>query len=208
MQTKTYNVYKYNELNKEQQQKVLENLYSINVECDWWSDFVIEDETEKLNKYGFEDIKIYFSGFWSQGDGACFIGSLDNDGLLKFLTETKELTKYKTLVKAIRDNTIYVNIKITHNFRYYHEYSTDINDYTEMQDNSELTGNLLKEYTEWYKSFDRKGSHNESIGWYYDTCRDIYNRLKKAYEYQTSEEAIIETIKANDYDFTEDGQID
>ncbi len=32
--------------------------------------------------------------------------------------------------------------------------------------------------------------------------------LQKEYEYRTSEEAIIETLKANDYDFTEDGKID
>lgn len=31
--------------------------------------------------------------------------------------------------------------------------------------------------------------------------------LSKEYEYQTSKEAIIETIEANDYDFTEDGEI-
>ena len=32
--------------------------------------------------------------------------------------------------------------------------------------------------------------------------------LQKEYEYMTSEEAIIETLRANDYDFTEDGKID
>jgi hypothetical protein len=31
--------------------------------------------------------------------------------------------------------------------------------------------------------------------------------LRREYEYQTSEEAIIETIEANDYDFTEDGKL-
>ncbi len=32
--------------------------------------------------------------------------------------------------------------------------------------------------------------------------------LQKEYEYMTSEEVIIETLRANDYDFTEDGKID
>jgi hypothetical protein len=31
--------------------------------------------------------------------------------------------------------------------------------------------------------------------------------LQKEYEYQTSEEAIIETIRANEYEFTEDGKL-
>jgi hypothetical protein len=31
--------------------------------------------------------------------------------------------------------------------------------------------------------------------------------LQKEYDYQTSEEAIIETIEANDYEFTEEGEL-
>jgi hypothetical protein len=77
-----------------------------------------------------------------------------------------------------------------------------------MQDNSELSGALLKEYTAWYATLDKKGPRNESLGWYYDTCRAIYRRLEKEYEYLTSDESIIETIHANEYEFTEDGKID
>lgn len=36
---------------------------------------------------------------------------------------------------------------------------------------------------------------------------DYLSMLKKEYEYQTSEEAIINTIKTNDYEFTEDGKL-
>lgn len=35
---------------------------------------------------------------------------------------------------------------------------------------------------------------------------DYLSMLKKEYEYLTSEEAIIQTIKANDYEFTEEGK--
>ncbi len=37
---------------------------------------------------------------------------------------------------------------------------------------------------------------------------DYLIMLQKEYEYMTSEEAITETLKINDYDFTEDGKID
>jgi hypothetical protein len=37
--------------------------------------------------------------------------------------------------------------------------------------------------------------------------KEYLSILRREYEYQTSEEAIIETIEANDYDFTEDGRI-
>ena len=38
-------------------------------------------------------------------------------------------------------------------------------------------------------------------------CEDYRIMLQKEYEYFTSEEAIIETIKMNDYEFTEDGKL-
>ena len=41
----------------------------------------------------------------------------------------------------------------------------------------------------------------------YSILEDYRIILEKEYEYLTSEEAIIETIKANEYDFTEDGEI-
>ena len=36
---------------------------------------------------------------------------------------------------------------------------------------------------------------------------NIYRSLSKEYDYQTSEEAILDTIKANEYTFLEDGSI-
>jgi hypothetical protein len=38
-------------------------------------------------------------------------------------------------------------------------------------------------------------------------CREIYRALETEYDYLTSEEAIIETIEANEYEFTEDGEL-
>jgi len=40
-----------------------------------------------------------------------------------------------------------------------------------------------------------------------DLCAEYLSILKKEYEYQTSREAIVETIEANEYEFTEDGKL-
>jgi hypothetical protein len=208
MKTKTYNVYKYNELTKEAQQKAVDNLRDINVDFEDWHTCVLEDRVAKLEEYGFYTPKILYSGFSSQGDGACFTATLDNGGLLEFLTKTRQLSKYSTLVKAINKCEIYVNINITHNDRYMHAYSSDVSDDTEMQTNEELTGTLLEEYTTWFQSFFDRDSRNGRTGWYIDECEDIYRHLQTEYEYMTDDSAIIETIKANDYDFTEGGKID
>ena len=41
-----------------------------------------------------------------------------------------------------------------------------------------------------------------------DKARAIYKRLETEYNYLNSDESIIETIQANDYDFTSNGVID
>lgn len=208
METKTYTVYKYNELPKETQAKVLDRYRNINTDYDSWDDCVLDERRARLELHGFSEPRIYYSGFWSQGDGACFVGSLDNDGLSQFLTVTKTITKYPHLTRALKRNDIYINIKITHNYGYYHAYSTSVEDYTEMQDNSDMPDALRKEYDAWFSTFFDRDSRNGRIGWYIDECISIYKALEAEYEYQTDEDSIIETIEANDYDFTEDGKID
>lgn len=66
---KTY--LKFNELSPSQQTKVLDKNRDINVD-DQWYEFTYEAYTNKLSKLGFYDIKLSFSGFYSQGDGASF----------------------------------------------------------------------------------------------------------------------------------------
>ena len=70
--TKTY--LKFNELNKDQQSKVIDKMRDINVDHSWF-DYSIEDFTAKLTKLGFYNISVEFSGFSSQGDGARFNAS-------------------------------------------------------------------------------------------------------------------------------------
>ena len=38
-------------------------------------------------------------------------------------------------------------------------------------------------------------------------CMEIYHHLTNEYEHLTSDEAILETIKSNSYEFFEDGKI-
>ena len=75
-------------LSRERQNKLLEEHRDVNVEHDWW-DSLIEDFAEQLTEVGItvdthevklmngktrQDPSVYFSGFWSQGDGAYFEG--------------------------------------------------------------------------------------------------------------------------------------
>lgn len=68
---KTYKF--FNELTTEQQNKVIEKYYNIN-EDSW--DYIYEDLKsefiDKLETLGYSNIKIQYSGFYSQGDGLSF----------------------------------------------------------------------------------------------------------------------------------------
>src|SRR5919202_1250224 len=72
MHTISLTLYTFEELAPEVQKKVVERERYINVDDAYWYELIIEDWTEELERRGFEQVKILFSGFGSQGDGACF----------------------------------------------------------------------------------------------------------------------------------------
>lgn len=211
MKEKTMKLYSIDELDEKAKQRAIDDWTN---HGEFFADFVIEDCTERLHALGFEDVKIYYSGFYSQGDGACFVGTLDNDGLLKYLTAQKLDTKYKHITKAINDGVIYVNIKIKHEGRYTHEYSTNTYDYTEMQDNTAIADydtELSREWYEFMAHFDCRvyGDTQQAyrVGCFVvDTNKQIYKDLQDEYEYQTSDASVIERLRDDGEVFMSNGE--
>lgn len=200
MKTINITLYKFEELSKEAQQKAIEDNYDINTDFDWYS-FIIEDLTENENI--FEDIKIYFSGFYSQGDGAMFeYNGINKDIFETFLNqEYKHLTEYKRML-------IFDNINITAKGKqigpYYHENSCehyldiDLNQSYNYYKHSNIVL-LIEEIEENFESY--------LIDLYKTKCIEIYKELNNTYDYLQSDESIKETLIANDYDFIENGEI-
>ena len=59
-----------------------------------------------------------------------------------------------------------------------------------------------------YEEFTESDGYEELCEEFLTTiCEDYSIILQKAYEYFSTEEAILETIKANEYEFTEDGKL-
>ena len=190
MQTiiRDYAVFSFQELSKEAQEKALDELRDVNVDFDDWHQFILEDWKEKLEAMGYTHPKIMYSGFWSQGDGACFEATID---LTTWLKAYKLTNKYRKLyAEQKRDG--YVNIVIRHSGHYYHENSTSVED---------EFGYHLSE-----KAQDQLGEIVALIeSDIVDINKQIYRSLEKAYEASTSDEAIKDTIEANEYTFLEDG---
>ncbi len=76
---------KLKDMTKEQILSVIEKHRDINVDNDVWCKYIFEQYIDILNSFGFEDVKIFFSGFYSQGDGASFTSSININKFLDYL---------------------------------------------------------------------------------------------------------------------------
>lgn len=194
MRTITTEVYKFEELDEETQERVIENNRDINVDYQWW-DFIYDD-VKKIGKILGINIKnIYFSRFYSQGDGACFEGSYSYakesvKKIKEYAPLDEELHKIAKDLYLLQKNHFYrLSANVEHSGHYYHEFCTNItvydDDYYDISDDTiEGMKEILRSFMQW-----------------------IYSILEKECNYLTSDEAIKETIIANEYEFTEEGEI-
>ena len=181
---------KWDALTQEQRNKLLEDYRYFNVDYDWW-DGVYDTFKDDMEQIGIRADKIYFTGFYSQGDGACFEGHVTDWG--KFLTACGE-------DKAAKFFSLYtpdISMSWTHHGRYYHEECTSFtydlgveNPHDEEDDPLRFTA-YDREY-----SMDGPITHidKDLIEFVKGQMRDLYRQLEEEYEGLTSDEAVIETI--------------
>lgn len=187
MQQITVNTYNFDELGQEAQKTALESFRDINVDSDGWSEDVIENFKNKLEALGYENITVYYSGFWSQGDGACFIGRVD---LTKWLKAHKLANKYR----ALYNDTEAYSINITHQSHYYHATSTTV------EDGYYSSGKSEKSEKQFAEVVGLIEAEREELG------NALYKELEQEYDFLTSDEVIKDTILVNEYQFLADGK--
>ena len=180
---------------------------------DDWSDSVIEMWHELLKSIGFSDIKIQFSGFWSQGDGASFTCKIDFQKFAEFLaTERQESNEnYGTpeyLLNRIGWNGINQNTRFEwlSCFEDYFQASIRRGSYRYSHENTcsfELDYSGRANIDRVYQDFVDLAEELRT-----DICRAIYSDLQQEYEYRTSDECLSEQSWVNDYYFDENGDFD
>jgi len=181
-----------------QRTALLEKYRYINVEHDQWWDCVESDFIEDMKKVGIEVTQTYFSGFWSQGDGACFVGSLDN--ALTYLDHHHQ-GQYPMIRKLLdAGGGVYANCK--HSGRYYHENCTEF-----WMDADTLTG-IVHQPTDfhvdvveaWQALLDKEISDfEEAVTNQWRTyMQELYRKLEAEYDHLTSDDAVWDTIEANE----------
>jgi hypothetical protein len=200
-------VYQYDELSPEAQENARDWFLK---DFEFETDFVLEDaarvaallgvefDTHTVDLYGGgtrQKPNIYWSGFSSQGDGACFEGSYAYaPGSVKavkaYAPEDKELHGIAQQLQEAQKRQFYSLVaQCKHRGHYYHSGCMDV----VVEDSREIDVSAEAEdaVTEALRSF---------ADW-------VYDQLQAEYEYQTSDEAVEESIKANEYEFTADGGI-
>lgn len=194
--TTVTDVYQYEELSDKAKEKA-RDWYLDGQEFEF--DFVIEDAKTIGLILGIEIDKVLFTGFSSQGDGACFEGTYKHkkDALKNIMEHApKDLELHqiaKELEKLQSDNNFELSatVKQTDNriFRYYHENAT---------------------YIEVFKDTEEKWDYTETEKEVAELLRDfmkwIYKSLEAENDYQQSKEYVEENIKANEYEFTIEGK--
>lgn len=194
--TKKFDVFTFDELSPKAKEKAIAHFEPMVTDYWYFSDNAIQPKRD-LEAQGFKNVEVLYDLSYSQGSGACFTGSLDNDGLLKFLTHNKLTKKYPNLVKAINKVTIDIDIEIKHSGRYTHEYSTTIESNTSTQYETPLSGKLRDDYYAFLDYFDNRPINNDDIriGWLIQTNKEIYKTLKDEYESISSPENIASYIE-------------
>jgi len=158
------------------------------------AEWVLDDAKARAKILGIDISEIYYSGFGSQGDGACFTGSYAySPGAAAAIREDApngcELHAIADTLQSLQRPHFYaLTASIAHVHRYCHEHSVEI---TVCDQNGELSAD------------------NPAAADLADALRDfmrlIYRSLESAWEYQNSYECVDDCIRANEYEFTADG---
>jgi hypothetical protein len=175
---------------------------------DW--EHVFEDAKTCLKLAGFDVDKIYFSGFSSQGDGACFEGSWRAADAKPVKAMKQHAPQDKTLhaiaaeMRAIAKLRPDASMTVKQTGRYSHEGCTS---FSVTSDGPEWEDDTARSNAEW----DVLRARDTAIGDRIeeaskDAMRWIYRALEKEYKYQNSNEVVDESIEINEYEFTEDGK--
>ncbi|ACU60696.1 hypothetical protein [Chitinophaga pinensis] len=210
MRTIEIQVFPFNELNEQAQRKALDKCREINTGFNWWNE-VYEDFQNLCGYFGLTmDITlIYFSGFYSQGDGSCFTADVDMVQMLSCI-ENKAWKEYapeedlyfcrtdydKRLVKLIQQDLISLAVQVD---------STSAGYGVQVYFDATVNGPRGDSYPNIENALDQLDKVCTCV------CQTLnqwlYKHLQEEYENRTSDKAVMDSIISNGYEFLQHGSI-
>lgn len=216
MKTIQVKAFEFSELSDAAKERARDWYRQASSQDDYWSESVIDEVVQQAELMGIRlkerriplmngstrgEPCIWWRGFSSQGDGACFEGSWsardvsadkvadgwgDSD-------QTKEIKRIASEFDRIASAYPEASFSVVHRGHYSHENCTEF-DVSLGDDDSEIGPEKWEEAEDALKEAAR------------DFMRYIYRALEREYEYQNSDEVVDDNITANEYLFTEDGK--
>lgn len=187
-------VYTFDELSDQAKEKARDWWREGALDYDWW-EFVCADAKNVAELFGLDIEHIYFSGFASQGDGACFEGGYryKKGALAAVKAYAPQDTDLHDIVKALQaaQRKAFYKLGATtkHRGHYYHSGCMSV-DVCHLDDRWRGIGSAEDDIAQSMRDF---------ADW-------IYKQLEEAYNFETSDEIVDEHIAVNGYTFTEDGK--
>ncbi|ART99383.1 antitoxin of toxin-antitoxin stability system [Yoonia vestfoldensis] len=203
-------IYEFHELSDAAKEKARSWYRELGPHDDWW-DAVYDDfecicdilgirlKTTPVRLMGGgtrDKPRIWFSGFSYQGDGACMEGFYSHARgaaarIRAHAPKDKTLHCIADRMQAVQKRNFYqLAAEISHRGRYYHEYTMSV-DVTRDGPTCQLPTEDAEEIV------------TEALR---DLARWLYHQLETEYDYLTSDQAIEDSIIANQYSFTETGR--
>lgn len=195
MQIIQVEAFRFDELSVDAKQKVMNE---VSRDDDTFYEDVLYDAKYIGELMGIHINDIYFSGFWSQGDGASFDGTyIYNDNAIEAIKQATNnsdpvLVLIVAALHAIQTSCpAILRANCKQSGHYCNSANMQIDVYTNFSENTLDISAAKKELSNTLRSF---------ADW-------IYGQLKKAYEYSISETYIREVCSDNDYYFNKRGEL-
>ncbi len=189
-------------LNKRRQLELIDKYRDAYVNDHGWDSELIEQFKQDMSDIGVQVDGVYWSGFWSQGDGACFEGHIKDWG--KYLT-------YLGYTDHILTNTAieWWSYRFTHRGNYCHENSVDYDNNIFLPESPYVRPWQANEIGD--ADIFRDAVWNAAMA-RYDLLElsekieanlkqhmvGLYKKLEQEYEHLTSDESVIGFLKANE----------
>jgi hypothetical protein len=206
MKTKVITLYTINEL-KNLDDGAFEKAYNSYInhfDFDFDSELILDNFKSKLEDMGFNDLKFYYRGFSSQGDGACFEYFINqNSKLFNDFIKDKYSDRQVKYIKLFIENGYFdISIEGKHYGRNYHEKSINQSSYADIYTEQYINiytniNMLLNNLLDDFENFVQEKQIQLS--------KELYSNLMTVYDDVTSEASFIELCEENGFYFTENG---
>jgi len=195
-------VERFNALPARQRDEILDKYRQFNIEHQWW-DSTYEDFKSDMEDIGIDVDKIYFSGFSSQGDGACFEGRVCD--WPKFL----ESVGYTCAALTGLARSAW-SFSVVHRGHYSHENCTSFTSTLIGPDDWFGEDGFIEMFSPYttdiqnaafvaiLKGYDFSKLPDEFEEAFKGHMRTLYSSLEAEYDHQTSDEAVLEALHAHD----------